>query len=702
MKKILMILGLALLLSGCGGNDPTLILFRVTFVSHGDEVLGTVDVPEGHTINRPVADPVRDDWTFINWFDSAAGGELFDFETRITRHTFIWARWTQTPATVTFNLAGGTWRLSGNTSVINQGDPVRMPPEDPVRTGYLFAGWFDDPFGGNVWDFETPINDDITIWARWALPVRVTFDLTGGTWTHPSYIDIPQGSALAAVDLPTPVKNVMAGFQGLFRVPAGGWNWAFENWQFQGSEWLPTAAVQGNMTLSAHWTSPYGPMDIPDREPFSGSTNFIHRAFSFAAENLGDYYLMLNEDITVPPIWNIGLGAEHPVGEVLVQGSVTLIGLNEMRTIFRPRSAPGLLFAVLGGELIIGENITLSGDRYYPSNAGLVLVNDARMTMLEGSRITQHRQTGAGIGLGAPVILRNNSTFTMRGGEITGNGGNAGTNNAGGVLVTNSTFNMEGGKIFDNVITTSGSDSAGGVRLQTVTGGNATFNMSGGKIFNNSVTNTASSNSSGGVSVSSGSVFHMTGGEIFNNSVAGSSGGGGVRAAGPFNMTNGRIFGNRATAANSGGGVTVVGTTFNMHSGEISGNTAVGNTSGGGVFLNNGGHFNMRGGVISANLAEGTNSGGGVRLTHANDWFRLSNGILHGSNAPEELRNIAAQRFANPVDIVSAHVLRFAAGNAQRGTWNGTVWQQMLPQPWFSGGAGVVNTTIHAVNGNLQ
>ncbi|MCL2287738.1 MAG: InlB B-repeat-containing protein, partial [Candidatus Bathyarchaeota archaeon] len=37
-------------------------------------------------------------------------------------------------------------------------------PEDPVREGYLFLGWF---LGDAVFDFDTPIVDDVTLTAHW-------------------------------------------------------------------------------------------------------------------------------------------------------------------------------------------------------------------------------------------------------------------------------------------------------------------------------------------------------------------------------------------------------------------------------------------------------------------------------------------------------------------------------------------------------
>jgi uncharacterized repeat protein (TIGR02543 family) len=51
-------------------------------------------VPHGATATRPTPDPTRVGFTFVGWFTAETDGELFDFDTLITEHTNIYARWT--------------------------------------------------------------------------------------------------------------------------------------------------------------------------------------------------------------------------------------------------------------------------------------------------------------------------------------------------------------------------------------------------------------------------------------------------------------------------------------------------------------------------------------------------------------------------------------------------------------------------------
>ena len=40
-------------------------------------------------------------------------------------------------------------------------------PQDPVREGYTFDGWFMDEDGTQAYDFNTPVDADLTLYAHW-------------------------------------------------------------------------------------------------------------------------------------------------------------------------------------------------------------------------------------------------------------------------------------------------------------------------------------------------------------------------------------------------------------------------------------------------------------------------------------------------------------------------------------------------------
>lgn len=123
-------------------------------------------------------------------------------------------------------------------------------------------------------------------------------------------------------------------------------------------------------------------------------------------------------------------------------------------------------FNMSGGE-IRGNT---SGD----SGGGIELYNKSDFTMTDGS-ISQNKakENGGGIDVSA------GSTFTMYGGTITGNtsyiGGGVAVEKYGNNTFNNNTFNMNGGAITDNTATNTGSETGGGVYVES----DGIFNVSG-------------------------------------------------------------------------------------------------------------------------------------------------------------------------------------------------------------------------------
>jgi hypothetical protein len=283
--------------------------------------------------------------------------------------------------------------------------------------------------------------------------------------------------------------------------------------------------------------------------------------------------------------------------------SITLIGTDEERVI----SPPGV-WVESGITLILDNNITLqgSGDK----NAFVFVVGELVMNV--GSKIIGHTNINVlnTLGGGGGVNVYG-GTFTMNGGEISGNTGSPEYDNGfygggGGVYVKEGTFTMNGGKISNNTAaapapgasTSIRSSSGGGVHVSS----NGTFIMNGGEISGNHA-----SNDGGGVCVRENGTFIMNGGEISGN-IASNNGGGVYMPFGDFTMS-GLISGNTATNG-SGGGVFMSSGTLTMNDGKISGNNA--SNSGGGVEMIFG-TLTMNNGEISGNIVSASNgSGGGV------------------------------------------------------------------------------------------
>jgi uncharacterized repeat protein (TIGR02543 family)/LPXTG-motif cell wall-anchored protein len=97
--------------------------------------------------------PVESDAKITYTYDTGLSGEAMD---------------------VTLTLAGGTvtFETNGGSEVEPQtlaaGESATRPT-DPTRTGYSFVDWYADPelTDGTEYDFDTPVGQDITLYAKW-------------------------------------------------------------------------------------------------------------------------------------------------------------------------------------------------------------------------------------------------------------------------------------------------------------------------------------------------------------------------------------------------------------------------------------------------------------------------------------------------------------------------------------------------------
>jgi uncharacterized repeat protein (TIGR02543 family) len=255
---------------------------------------------------------------------------------------------------------------------------------------------------------------------------------------------------------------------------------------------------------------------------FSGYTLADALALISANAEDGDDYTIVLQDADVAPT-TLSYGGKKV--------DITLEGGAAEQTL--SLSSKGSLFTLGSGvTLKLGNNITLEGRS--DNNASLVKVNGgAELEMNDGSKISGNRYSGGGAYTDGGGVYVSGGTFTMKGGEISGNNSD---NRGGGMFISSGTVIMSGGKISGN---TAISGTGGGVRID---GG--TFTMTGGEISGNN-----SGSNGGGVSVFNSS-FTMTGGTISSNTAVKSGGGVFVdNNSSTFTKSGGVIYGSDAETA---------------------------------------------------------------------------------------------------------------------------------------------------------
>ena len=156
----------------------TPIVYTITYVLNGGSLSGNPDltytIEESVTLALP-AD--RTGYKFCGWFEKEdfSGDAVSEIAKGSTGNKVFYAKWEPESYTVTFNTNGGSAVAEQN--VVYNGTATM--PEQPVREGYVFEGWFS---GETQFDFAAAITGDVTLTAKWSpRGYSISYVLGGGT-----------------------------------------------------------------------------------------------------------------------------------------------------------------------------------------------------------------------------------------------------------------------------------------------------------------------------------------------------------------------------------------------------------------------------------------------------------------------------------------------------------------------------------------
>ena len=124
--------------------------------------------------------PTKEGYTFAGWSDGtttySAGASV-----TVRESTTFYASWKAKTITITWNLNYTGCPEAETSTYVYEGDEIEMP-EDPIRTGYKFNGWYTKATDGTevteVGDENKP-SADVTYYAQWEKLHTVTFIASG-------------------------------------------------------------------------------------------------------------------------------------------------------------------------------------------------------------------------------------------------------------------------------------------------------------------------------------------------------------------------------------------------------------------------------------------------------------------------------------------------------------------------------------------
>ena len=135
----------------------------------------------------PLPTPSLEGYTFIGWFVDELLTEPYAFERMPSRQVNIYAKWAINTYVLDFNTNGGDVIAS---SPVTYQEAIVLP-NDPVKEGYTFNGWYTDENLLTSYQPQTMPARDVTLHARWTInQYQVHFNLnnnsssTSSTYTY--------------------------------------------------------------------------------------------------------------------------------------------------------------------------------------------------------------------------------------------------------------------------------------------------------------------------------------------------------------------------------------------------------------------------------------------------------------------------------------------------------------------------------------
>ncbi len=111
---------------------------------------------------------VDEDYVFAGWYDnSGCQGDPYAFDRMPAGNLLLYAKWTAPSYTVSFADPEDASYVPAESQTVEKYKKAEKPA-NPVKTGYAFDGWYKDAGGKTLFDWNTQITADTTVYAHWA------------------------------------------------------------------------------------------------------------------------------------------------------------------------------------------------------------------------------------------------------------------------------------------------------------------------------------------------------------------------------------------------------------------------------------------------------------------------------------------------------------------------------------------------------
>ncbi|MBR3163123.1 MAG: InlB B-repeat-containing protein, partial [Clostridia bacterium] len=227
-------------------NDEDIVLYAkwadnkytISFNTNGGSTISQIKGNYGDEIEQPI-NPTKKGYNFIGWYTDPELTEEYEFDTIPSENITLYAGWVEEDKNIIrFNTNGGS-----NVNIIEAYalDKIEKP-NDPVKEGFKFAGWFKDEQLTELYSFTVMPTEDITLYAKWITNDvnKIEYILNGGSNDTNNPVEYEIGKEII-LNNPTKEGYVF-----------GGW-YTDENYSNKIEK--ITKNMQGDIKLYAKWYS---------------------------------------------------------------------------------------------------------------------------------------------------------------------------------------------------------------------------------------------------------------------------------------------------------------------------------------------------------------------------------------------------------------------------------------------------------------
>lgn len=249
--------------------------YTINFVTNCDYLIDSIKIKHGNEINS-LPTPSKKQHTFIGWYIDNNLTIPFKNDTLITKDITLYAKWEEIVEepikyTITFNVNGGS---EIDNILVEENNVIDLNNIKTIKDDYKFIGWYSDINLTTPYDYNTVVNCDITLYAKWEELVKHTIEFNTNGGSVISSIKVIEGTKVNQLE--EPIKD---GYT------FGGW--------FIDEELLVSfdynEEINSNLTLYAKWN-----------EVINYSDFFVH-FLQLGNNNAGDciYIKAGDEDILI-------------------------------------------------------------------------------------------------------------------------------------------------------------------------------------------------------------------------------------------------------------------------------------------------------------------------------------------------------------------------------------------------------------------